>query len=87
MIQHPTVREFIQAAVAQNCREHIAKTTLVGPRGAAQMRALISADGKMICVMPNDDQERLTPTAMASYVRNLGLKGFEDLLGDLLTDD
>lgn len=84
--QMPTVREFIDSAVSQNCHEGTCKAEIVGPRGPIQARYLRGRGEQknVICILPTDENERLTPTQLASFVRRLGLRGFDDLLIGLL---
>ncbi len=80
----PTLREFIDAAVSQGCREGVAHSKLVGPHGPTEVRYL-EGTNKVIYPFPNiKDDDRLTSTLMASVVRALKLRGFDDLLGDLV---
>ena len=86
----PTLREFIERAVAQGCREG-AVTGVVGPRGEMTGRYLAAPGAKgAIKILPNiRDDEHLTPSMVASLVRVLKVTGFEHCYIDdqSLSDD
>jgi hypothetical protein len=72
----PTLRELIEQAKAQGCKEG-SISGIVGPRGPAPGRYLVGTNG-VIKILPNiQDDERLAPSEIANIVRVLRVTGFE----------
>jgi hypothetical protein len=68
--QLPTLREFIDAAVARGCRE-LTIPGISGPSGGtAYSRCLVSPANNPV---PLADDERLTPTMVGALHRGLGV--------------
>ena len=67
--QQPTLRHFIDAAVARGCQEK----RLQGPEGVGEIHYLIGLNGVLYPLSNMDENERLTPTESASLRRVLGI--------------
>jgi hypothetical protein len=72
--QHPTLRQFLDAAIAQGCQE-IHVTGVIGPNGPVDARCLVGPPPNRIPYpLPGiKDDERLTPTMVGSIERTLGI--------------
>lgn len=59
----PTLRAFIDAAVAQGCREGTIEGRLVGPRGPVSIRYLVAPgpNGALAILPEMGDEDRLSP--------------------------
>jgi hypothetical protein len=76
----PTLRQFIDAAVMEDCREGYSKSELVGPRGPTRARYLVGTN-RVLVILPNiADHERLTPNQTESMTRALQIQKFPYLL-------
>ncbi len=80
----PTLRAFIDAAVAQGCREGTIEGRLVGPRGPVAIRYLVAPgpNGALAILPEMGDEERLSPTVISNLVRVLRVHGFSHCLID-----
>lgn len=66
----PTLREFVDRAKAQGCREF---TVVVnGPDGAETSRILVGPS-RIPITLPKDDDEILAPTEVGGLERGLGI--------------
>lgn len=74
----PTLREFIEHAKSQGCRESTV-VGITGPRGAAPARYLVGAGPNgAIKILPNiRDNDHLSPSEIANLVRVLKVTGFD----------
>lgn len=81
--QLPTLREFLDAAVAQGCKYGELQGELVGPRGRIAARYLVSRAGVIYPLGNRKDDERLDPTTFLSMVRILGIIGYDDLIAEI----
>jgi hypothetical protein len=76
-----TLRQFIIAAVAQGCRENLARGEIVGWKGPMKAHYLVRPrpTGDLVAVLPDiRDSDVLAPTVLAHLVRVLELTGFEE---------
>jgi hypothetical protein len=79
--QLPTLREFLDAAIAQGCQV-VEVLGVVGPQGPIAARCLIGPPGNRIPYpLPGmADDERMTPTLIGSIERTLGIStGFPSI--------
>jgi hypothetical protein len=77
----PTLRELVEQAKKQGCREGRIDG-IVGPRGPAPARYLAGKDG-VIKILPNiADDEHLAPSEIANIVRVLKITGFDHYFVD-----
>jgi hypothetical protein len=71
--QLPTLRQFIDAAVALGCRE-LTIPGVSGPSGGtAYSRCLVSPTSNPVPLPNVPDDERLTPTIVGGLHRGLGI--------------
>jgi hypothetical protein len=82
----PTLREFIDAAVKQNCKYGELQGEIVGPRGHIKARYLVSRTGVIYPLPEMADGEHLDPTTIWSMVRVLHVSGYEHLIAHLEKD-
>jgi hypothetical protein len=82
----PTLRELVDAAVAQGCKYGELQGELVGPRGRIMARYLVSRAGVIYPLGNRTLDERLDPTTFLSMVRVLGIAGYEDLVAAIERD-
>lgn len=79
--QLPTLREFLEAAVAHGC-EVIRVPGIIGPNGPIDARCLVGPPPSRIPYpLPSiEDDDRLTPTLIGSIERTLGIStGFPSI--------
>jgi hypothetical protein len=81
--QLPTLREFLNTAVAQGCKYCELKGELVGPRGHITARYLVNPAGVIYPLGNRNEDERLDPTTFLSMVRILGILGYDDLIAEI----
>jgi hypothetical protein len=73
--QLPTLREFLDAAIAQGCEE-IEVAGVIGPNGPIDARCLVGPPPARIPYpLPGmDDDDRMTPSLIGSIERTLGIQ-------------
>lgn len=81
--QMPTLRQFIDEAKKHGCTEGYSKSELVGPRGSARVHYLIGPNGVVYPLPDIKDDDRLTPTIMASIARALQISILHELYSHL----
>jgi hypothetical protein len=82
--QMPTLKSFIDAAVNEGCREGISQKPIVTSRGAAHARYLVGRNGVPYILPDIGDEDRLTPTVLASMIRVLQINAYRDLCAHLV---
>jgi hypothetical protein len=82
----PTLRDFLDTAVAQGCKYGELHDQLVGARGRIAVRYLVSPAGVIYPLGNRRDDERLDPTTFLSMVRVLRIAGYEELIALLERD-
>jgi hypothetical protein len=80
----PTLREFIDAAISEGCREGVSQREIMGPRGSVKARYLVGSSGVPYILPDIADDEHLTPTVLASMTRVLKVRTFWDLCAHLM---
>jgi hypothetical protein len=74
----PSLKEFIEAAVREGCREGISRSEIPGRNGPMRARYLVGRNGVPYILPDIDDHECLTPTVLASMRRALRVDAFRD---------
>jgi hypothetical protein len=69
----PTLREFIDAAEKQGCKE-IAVTGIIGTKGPLQGRCLVGPNGVPYPLPGIKDLDRISPTLVGSIERALKIQ-------------
>jgi hypothetical protein len=70
--QMPTVGEFLAKAVSYGVVVATPASEVVGPRGKINLRYARRGDGPPV-IIPGQDDERLTPTALSNLCRQLSV--------------
>ena len=78
----PTLRQFVDAAVNEGCKEHYRE--IRSSHGTICGRHLTSPDGNVFYPLPLNEETRLEPELMASISQATGTQAFIHLYQHLL---
>lgn len=74
---HPSVQEYLAAAVKRGCKVHT--STFLDKDGRPRAHYEITCGEKHVLIVDHDLTDRLPPSAIGHYDRRLGLQsGFSD---------
>jgi hypothetical protein len=84
----PTLRDFIERAKEQGCKEGRLTNKIIGPRGPVVIRYLVSPS-QIVSILPDlHDTDHLAPIQLGHLVRALGVTGYDHcLVPDTYEDD
>lgn len=74
--QMPTLAEFKTWACDRGCKRYDPSVKISGPRNASNPRCLIGPNDRVV-ILPNmSDDERLAPSTVEGYCRQLGIESY-----------